>query len=202
MKVFCIGFNKTGTTSLSKIFENNKFLVAPQPPFEYNLESYFYGNYSTFIEMIKNDYYNYTLFQDVPFSFPNMYKILDENFPNSKFILTIRDNEDEWYKSLIRFHKKSFSWFNQPEKIHSYVYKGMLYKVLTKVYNSPKTHPYDELFLKNSYLNHIEDVKSYFKNRDNLLILNLKTQDVIPKLENFLDIKFEDKEVPHLNQSK
>jgi len=53
MKVFGIGFNKTGTSSLSQIFVNNNFKVAPQNPFEYNLESYFYKNYSTFTEMIK-----------------------------------------------------------------------------------------------------------------------------------------------------
>lgn len=56
MKVFCIGFNKTGTTSLSKIFSNNNFLVAPQLPFECNTDSYIYGYPSTIIEMIKNDY--------------------------------------------------------------------------------------------------------------------------------------------------
>lgn len=106
MKVFCIGFNKTGTTSLSKIFSNNNFLVAPQTPFECNTDSYIYGYPSTIIEMIKNDYFEYSFFQDVPFSLPNFYENLFDNFPNAKFILTVRDNENDWYDSLIRFHKK------------------------------------------------------------------------------------------------
>lgn len=41
MKIFCIGYNKTGTTSLSKLMENNNIRCAPQKPFEYNLESFF-----------------------------------------------------------------------------------------------------------------------------------------------------------------
>ena len=45
MKIFCIGYNKTGTTSLSKLMENNNIRCAPQKPFEYNLESFFYENY-------------------------------------------------------------------------------------------------------------------------------------------------------------
>lgn len=203
MKVFCIGFNKTGTTSLSQIFWNNNFSVAPQEPFEYNLESYFYKNYSTYINMIKDDYYSDTLFQDVPFALPDFYKTLDKEFPNSKFILTIRDNEDEWYNSLIRFYKSGFLFFNQPKIISGYVYEGIVFKYLTKALNSPKTHPYDEISLKNSYLNHIKDVKTYFKDRkDDLLVINLKDKDVIFKLEHFLDIKFNNKEIPHLNKSK
>jgi len=202
MKVFGIGFNKTGTSSLSQIFVNNNFKVAPQNPFEYNLESYFYKNYSTFTEMIKNDYYHYTLFQDVPFSFPNFYKFLDQEFPNSKFILTIRDNEDEWYQSLIRFYKKIFVNFNQPEIISGYIYQGILFKILTEVYNTPKTHPYDETSLKNAYKNHIKEVTQYFSEKDNLLIVNLKDPNIISKLETFLDTPFLNKNIPHLNKSK
>lgn len=116
MKIFGIGYNKTGTTSLSSIMNNNNISTCPQKPFECNLESYFYGNYDTITKMIKNDYYDYTFFQDVPFSLPNFYKTMDCEFPNSKFILTIRDNENEWYNSLIRFYKKLFLNFHNPKK--------------------------------------------------------------------------------------
>lgn len=202
MKIFCIGYNKTGTTSLSKIFENNNFLVAPQQPFEYNLESFFYGNYSTYINMIKNDYYDCNLFQDVPFSLPNFYKELDAEFKNSKFILTIRDSEEVWYNSLINFYKKIFINFNQPKKIDGYVYKGILFKILTEVYGAPKTNPYDIDILKKSYLKHNEDVREYFKNRNNLLVVNLKDVNLIDNLEKFLNIKMSNREIPHLNKTK
>lgn len=202
MKVFCIGYNKTGTTSLSKIFENNNFSVAPQIPFEYNLESYFYGNYSTYINMIKNDYYDYSVFQDVPFSLPNFYEELDTEFKNSKFILTIRDTEHDWYDSLIRFYKKNFFNFNQPKKIGGYVYEGILFKLLTEIYGAPKTNPYDVDSLKKSYVQHNESVYQYFKDKNNLLVINLKDKNIIDKLEKFLDIKFNNREIPHLNRTK
>jgi hypothetical protein len=202
MKIFAIGYNKTGTTSLSKIMDNNNIFTAPQRPFECNLESYFYGNYSTYVEMVKNDYYEYSFFQDVPFSLPNFYKVLDEEFKNSKFILTVRDNEDQWYDSLIRFYKKGFPNFYNPKKINGYIYEGLLFKFLTKGYGSPKTNPYCESSLKKSYLEHIKNVQDYFKNREkDLLVINLKDDDLLLKLENFLQIKFINNEVPHLNRT-
>jgi len=202
MKIFGIGYNKTGTTSLSKLMTSNNISVAEQKPFEYNLESYFYGNYNTFTNMIKDDYYDITFFQDVPFSLPSLYKFLDKEFPNSKFILTIRDDENVWYDSLIRFYKKLFINFANPKKIGGYVYEGILFKILTKVYGTPKHDPYNENILKNSYLKHISDVKEYFKNTNRLLVINLKDDDTIEKLENFLNIEFKDKTIPHLNKSK
>lgn len=153
--------------------------------------------------MIKNDYYEYSFFQDVPFSLPKFYKVLDKEFKNSKFILTIRDNENEWYDSLIRFYKKIFINFYNPKKISGYVYEGILFKILTKVYMAPKVNPYCESSLKKSYLNHIENVKEYFKYREkDLLVLNLKDGELITKLENFLEIKFNNKNIPHLNKTK
>jgi hypothetical protein len=202
MKIFGIGYNKTGTTSLSKIMNNNNIITAPQTPFEYNLESFFYKNYSTFTEMIKNDYYQYSFFQDVPFSLPNFYKILDKEFKDSKFILTIRDNENEWYDSLIRFYKKKFVNFYNPKKINGYLYDGVVFKILTEIYGAPKTNPYCEITLKKSYIEHIENVNEYFKYRKkDLLVLNLKDKEVIPQIENFLNINFINKEIPHLNRT-
>lgn len=202
MKIFCIGYNKTGTTSLEKLMNNNNIEVAPQKPFEYNLESYFYDNYTTFVKMIKNDYYGYAFFQDVPFSLPIFYKTLDKEFENAKFILTVRDNEDEWYKSLIKYYKIMFLNFYNPKKIGGYVYEGIIFKILTQVYGAPKEDPYNEKILKNSYLNHILEVKEYFKDRDNLLVINLKEDNLIEKIENFLGTEFKNKNIPHLNKSK
>jgi len=200
MKVFCIGYNKTGTTSLSNFFRDNGFLVAPQTPFEYNLNSYFSKNYSTFVDMIKEDYHGYSFFQDVPFSLPFFYKTLDREFENSKFILTVRNSEDDWYNSLIRFHKKKFTNFLNPQKI-MYVYEGWMSKILEKAYGTPLYDLYNPQILKKSYLDHISDVKLYFKNNPNkLLILNLEKNEV-KNLESFLDTKFTLDKFPKINTS-
>ncbi len=45
-------------------------------------------------------------FQDVPFSNDYTYQVMDYAFPNSKFILTVRNSSEEWYESLTQFHAK------------------------------------------------------------------------------------------------
>lgn len=200
MKIFCIGFNKTGTTSLSDFFQKNNFAVAPQKPFECNLESYFYNNYSTFTKMIDSDYYQYSFFQDIPFSLPFFYKELDSTYRDAKFILTIRDSEHEWYNSIINFYKKIFWNFNNPSKI-GYIYEGLIFKILTKAYGAPKVNPYDEVSLKNAYLSHIQDVTEYFYNRNNLLVINLKEKNVVSRIESFLDLNLHHKEMSHINKT-
>lgn len=201
MKIFCIGYNKTGTTSLTEFFTQNGYLISPQIPFEYNLNSYFYKNYSTFINMIKEDYYDKTFFQDVPFSLPDFYKILDSEFEDSKFILTIRNDENDWYNSLVRYHKQKFTNFYNPHNI-MYIYQGCITKILNNAYGSPKHDPYNPEILKQSYVKHIKDVTEYFSKKSNkLLILNLEI-DKVSKLENFLDIKFTLDKFPKINISK
>jgi hypothetical protein len=72
---------------------------------------------------------------------------MDQAFPKSKFILTVRDTED-WYRSLLRFHFSaiaykinvdSFTTAN-PELIckvkeWSYPRKGWAYDILINLYN-------------------------------------------------------------------
>jgi len=65
-------------------------------------------------------------FQDIPFSLPYTFQALDMRFPGSKFILTIRNNPDQWYHSLISFHSKLFGRGKVPDyddlKKATYVY--------------------------------------------------------------------------------
>jgi len=55
-------------------------------------------------------------FQDIPFSLPFAYVVLDQAFPNSKFILTLRDSPQQWYDSLTRFYSKK--WGRKREPAH------------------------------------------------------------------------------------
>ena len=183
MKIFCIGYNKTGTTSLWSLMKNNNISVAECSGFESNVESYFNGNYDVFMDLINKNTSDPIFFQDVPFSFPFIYKTLDKTYPGSKFILTVRDNENEWYGSP---HKEP-DW---------------IFRMLTETYKAPKNDIYNEKNLKNSYLNHIKDVENYFKNSKNFIKINLKDHNVIEKIENLLGLNFEQKVVPYLNKSK
>ena len=193
-RIFCIGFNKTGTTSIARFFKEEGYIVAPQTPFECNLYSYISDNYETFEYMIKNDFYECNFFQDIPFSLPKLYEFLDKKFDNSKFILTVRNNSDEWYYSLVNSHKNI-------KNINNYIYHNWIQTFLTKCYGAPPDNLYDEQSLKNTYEKHIFDVKNYFKNSDDkLLTLNLLDELCVEKLEDFLGRKFMNKKMFHLNK--
>jgi hypothetical protein len=69
-KIFCIGANKTGTTSLKQAFINLGFTVGDQRTAELMLRSYIQGDYSGLIDYCQTA----QVFQDIPFSWPEIYK--------------------------------------------------------------------------------------------------------------------------------
>lgn len=92
-KVFCIGFHKTGTTSLGEAL---KLLGYHHTTF-YKRVFDNYENRET--EQILQYAEKYDSFDDVPWFKEDMIPILDQHFPNSKFIYLER-NEEEWVKSF------------------------------------------------------------------------------------------------------
>jgi len=104
-KVFCVGRNKTGTTTIARALNELGYRVAPQRYAELLSDDYYLkGEFDPIVEFCR--YYN--AFQDVPFSWPLTYRVLDEAFPNARFILTVRDSAEQWCQSLIRFQSKRF----------------------------------------------------------------------------------------------
>ncbi len=92
-KVFCIGFHKTGTTSLELALKKLGYRVTGS-----------FGTKDPAIadkvhEMAYATVENFDAFEDNPW--PILYKELDERFPGSKFILTRRPAE-AWIKSQVR----------------------------------------------------------------------------------------------------
>ena len=201
MKIFCIGFNKTGTTSLQRLLLDEGFIDSRQEHFEQNLDSYVFKNYSTYTGIIKTGYSTSNIFQDIPFSLPNFYKELYKEFPEAYYILTVRDSSEVWYNSLDRFYKKSFP--NKYHKIHEieYIRKGWLYSYLTDCLNSPKTEPLNKSSLVAVYENHISDVEEFFKDKPNLIKINLTNPLDFNRLEKFLGNKFKSTSFPHLNKT-
>ncbi len=205
-KIFCIGFNKTGTTSLEKALIIFGFKMGNQPVAEMLAEDW--ANKRT--DRIINFCHTAEAFQDIPFNLPELYKKLDEAFPKSKFILTIRDNEDQWFNSLVKFHTKLFSTNKNSTptendlKNATYRYKGFVLETKEWFYDFPHVPLYDEKHYKYIYTNHIEDVKTYFKNRENdLLTLNVAEKESYKQLASFLDIEVDnDASFPWLNKTK
>ena len=101
------------------------------------------------------------------------FKELDLKFPNSKFIYTTRDR-DSWISSMeshFTTHNTRNEWFKTNRQ---------------KMYGSVA---FNKDFCLEAYDKHDEDVKTYFKNRDNLLIMNIIEGDGWDEIIEFIRIK-------------
>ncbi len=204
-KIFCIGFGKTGTTSLESALKMFGYKLGVQATAEALCEDWANRKADRIIRFCETA----DAFQDLPFGLPDLYKELDRAFPNSKFILTVRDNEDQWFNSLVKFHSKLFSSDKgRPPTEHdlmnaTYRYKGWALDMKKIIWNYPEIPLYDENYYKQKYSEHNHQVKEYFKNRtDCLLILNVAEEGSYQKLADFLNIRVnEDEQFPWLNKT-
>ena len=98
-KVFGIGSQKTGTTTLGVCLETLGFTPHVMWP-----KARIIRGYAQNPENALRYAENYRSFQDAPWSYGDFYKQLDLRFPKSKFILTER-SVDSWLASFIRYKK-------------------------------------------------------------------------------------------------
>lgn len=188
-KIFCIGRNKTGTTSLKKAFEDLNYIVGNQRKAEKLLPDYKENNFGTIVQYCSSA----RVFQDFPFSYPGTFRHLDKAYPGSKFILTLRDSPEQWYNSLIKFHAKKFGNGNIPTKSDlknaGYVWKGWVWQCNRIMYDTPDEDPYNKEMMIETYKNYNQSVIEYFQNRPNdLIIINLAKRGSYQKLMHFLNI--------------
>lgn len=202
-KIFCIGQNKTGTTSINKIFQLLNIPVGNQRKAELLAIDVLKGNYDEFFNYVKNDG---VAFQDVPFSKSDIYKILDKKFPDSKFILTIRDSPEIWYESLTKFHAKLFGNGKVPKKSDliraKYVYPGWIWKMNRLTFKTPEKDIYNKNILIKQYKDYHNEVIEYFKYQPKkLLVLNLKEKNAAEKISRFLKVKKKLDTIPWENKT-
>lgn len=189
-KIFCIGLNKTGTTSLKKTFKDLDFIVGNQRRAAKLLDDYIDGNFESIIQYCTSA----QVFQDSPFSFPETFKYLDMAYPNSKFILAIRNSPEQWYNSLVKFHSKFYGEGKVPtaddlKNTKRYVKEGRPWKVNQRVFKSPKDDPYNKKSLIKFYIDYNAAVKEYFNDRpEDLIVINVSKKNDYQNLMSFLDI--------------
>lgn len=191
-KIFCVGANKTGTTSLKKALEDLDYVVGNQYLSSRLIPHYKNENFDEIIEFCKSA----QVFQDIPFSFPHTYKHLDKAYPNAKFILTVRDSPEQWYDSLISFVTKIMGNGNGelPDKADlqesGNVWKGWAWEIFKIISKTPEDDIFNKEIIRQQYKNHNKAVKEYFKDRpEDLLVINVSHDDSYQALIDFLDIK-------------
>lgn len=190
VKIFCIGRNKTGTTSLKVAFERLGYPVGNQRKAEILTgRHYFEGNFQPIVNYCTSA----QVFQDVPFSYPETYKHLDNAYPGSKFILTIRDDAEQWYQSITRFHAKIYGKNGRIPTVEDlrsaeYVWKGYAYNII-RVYGTADEDPYNKETMIAQYEQYNREVMEYFKDRpDDLLVINVAEPGAYQKFVEFLGV--------------
>ena len=204
-KIFVIGRNKTGTTSLKQVLTDLGYKVGNQRSAELLMEDWAKRDFRRLIRYC----HSADAFQDVPFSYHYTFQAMDAAFPGSKFILSVRNSADEWYQSVVRFHAKRLEKRTGEKRIPTlediqrdpYVYPGYLWRVRQLVGVAGGGYP--EAALKAYYQRHNDIVTDYFRHRpDDLLVLNLAEHDAMQKLCALLGKLYDDRQMPKLNVSK
>ena len=212
-KVFCVGSNKTGTTTVEKVLKDLRFKMPSQKDQEKELtRDVSFGNYELFKSLVEE----YDAFQDKPFSNGLTFVAADALFPNSRFILTERDPE-AWFESLIRFHKKRFGFKDPLEVVEEdvkefrYLYPGYLHEdargVITTFEASKRIENwnlfYDKDFRIKLYLERNASIKKYFMNSpEKLLVIDVTSSKDTSKICDFLHFSTTSViKMPHLNKS-
>ena len=173
-KVFGIGFHKTGTKSLAIALEQLGYRVTgpdgvKDPDISQNV-------YRMADQLIKE----YDAFQDNPW--PIIYEYLDQSYPQSRFILTIRDS-DAWLQSALRY----FGTKKTP--MREWIYGA----------GSPVGN--EDVYLAR-YEQHNQEVLEYFKHRqDDLLVMDFAKGDGWEKLCRFLKVDTPSMAFPHVNRT-
>jgi hypothetical protein len=178
-KVFEIGAPKTGTSSLGRAYEILGLRHRGYSP----IISRKYaetGDHTEILEVAKN----FDAFEDHPWHAPGLYKIFDMAFPNSKYILLIRDLES-WMKS--------FEHHFSAEKN----YNNIQHKYLIKDFEAKK----DEIV--KHFVSRYGEVREYFKDRPNdLLVMNICAGEGWEKLCPFLELPIPNKPFPYVYKTQ
>jgi hypothetical protein len=202
--VFCIGMNKTGTTSMEGALTEFGYRMGPQTEHVQYVEDWAVRDFRRVVQFCQS----YDAFQDVPFSLDYTYQALDAAFPGSQFVLTVRHSAQEWFESLTRFHKKLFRANGEltvadlRRSPHPILGTGFHWRLLQLVLNSTEDRIYDRDSLMHMYEEHNRQAIEYFRWRPNdLLVLNLAEGNSMGRLCDFLGIKPTVTTMPHLNKS-
>ena len=173
-RVFCIGWHKTGTSTIgSALLKLGFSVVGCRLDMVHPLRK---GNFDLPLRLAGQ----FDAVQDVPWAC--LYKQLDVRYPGSRFIMTVRD-EDSWLKSA----RRHFGSMHIP--LHEWIYgKGRL-------------TGNEQLYLER-FRNHQIEAQAYFMNRpDDLLIMDFRSGDSWEKLCDFLEVEIPNGSFPHENKA-
>jgi len=210
-KIFCLSFQRTGTTSVAAFLDWAGYKVTPWSVSRLNKwgKKWYEKNYDKIFESF--DFRFHTAFQDSPWFAPNFYEVLLNRFPDAKFIL-MRRNSNDWFQSMLR-HSNEKNPGNT--KIHCHVYRRdeeyqqyMLdnpnrVEDLDSIDNLFDITDYRDHYIR-IYEDHYNDAVNYFnkKSPGSLFHCNLEDNDKWVRIGKFLGVHVPVDITFHSNKSK
>ena len=177
MKIIGIGLNKTGTKTLRHCLKE----------WGYRHQSYDLAAFGLYrdgrIHELLTWMDHYDSFEDWPW--PLIYREIDERFASAKFILTLRESPERWYRSLCQMAVR----MGPLEDFEQHIYG----------YGMPHGHQQHHLDI---YRRHEREVTEYFRDRPGkLLTLCWENGDTVEELAKFLGQTAPAAVPPQVNQS-
>ncbi|MBT8195292.1 MAG: hypothetical protein HKO56_05010 [Bacteroidia bacterium] len=178
MKVFGIGLNKTGTTTLGKALEILGF--NNHVTFDLELTKNYYQN--NFEPIISAASANNNM-EDWPW--PLVYEKMFSEFKNAKFILTTRSTAAVWYKSLCKHAERT-----GPTEFRKLIYG----------FEMPQGHKEEHVQFYNQ---HNQNVETFFTKKDPEKLLSVCWEDGSgwEEICHFLGCEIPREQFPNLNKA-
>jgi hypothetical protein len=187
-KVFGLGLSRTGTKSLTSALNMLGFKISHYPS---DARTY---------EELKAANYNFTILRTVDgitdLTVAPFYPKLDQLFPQSKFILTVRD-PDHWLRSL----KQHWDYAENSQKVAADPTAWTTTIEITKLLKTTVfgRYDFDDVHMLKVYKKHCEDVLTYFRDQpQNLLVINICAGEGWEKLCPFLGCTILDQPFPYI----
>lgn len=182
-KIFCVGLNKTGTSSLHLAFKALGFRsVHCLTEDRRNIKHIIKSNYDHGRDILEGiSEYDVILDWDLDDSSHYIFKQFDRCYPGSKFILNTRDME-AWLKSRVKHYEK------KRERIKT-----------DPSYNQPWPE-INKVKWRYHYQRHHKAVREYFKSRpEDLLVFDISKGHGYKEICEFLDLPRTRKIFPLVN---
>ena len=174
-KIVVVGMQRTGTTTMGEALLILGYSVLATPNQKNAIKIVEFGASEALKQLSPFD-----ACQDLPWL--KLYKEIDQEFPNSKFIATMRD-ETSWMSSMLTHFGKNAT------PLRKWAYGE----------GCPTNN--ESLYIEN-FKNHYVEVFDYFKNReDDFLVMDFKKGDGWEKLCNFLNKPVPKVAFPHTNKA-
>jgi hypothetical protein len=174
-KVFCVGFHKTGTTSMMEALTLLGYRVTgPNHVRDRDIAEK--------LDRVTAELsHAYDAFQDNPW--PLVYRQMDGLHPGSRFVLTIRD-EDRWLESALKH------------------FRGKNTAMRALIYGPGAAHPRgNEALYRERLRRHNREVMEYFQDRpDDLLVIDVTREPSWERLCAFLGKPVPAIPFPHANK--